>query len=124
MLFFRRNDDNNARLAAALRQVNARYRDPAGRHIVPDEAKLAAINTHLLDTDLGDLDVLFQIRGDLGYQPLLDRVVEYEVGDLRLKVANLETVIESKEPAKRDKDRAMLPLLRRTLTVKRAHEAQ
>lgn len=65
-----------------------------------------------------------RIRGDLGYQALLDRVVEYEIADLRLKVASLETVIESKELANRDKDRATLPILRRTLAVKRAQESQ
>ncbi len=123
-IVYRRSDENNARLAVALRQVNAHYRDPAGRHIVPDAAKLATINVNLLDTDLGDLDVLERIRGDLSYQELLDRVVEYEVADLRLKVANLETVIESKEHANRDKDRATLPILRRTLEVKKAQESK
>lgn len=123
-IVFRRSDENNERLAAALRQVNARYRDPAGRHIVPDAEKLATVDVNLLDTDLGDLDALVRIRGDLGYQALLDRVVEYEVADLRLKVANLETVIESKEHANRDKDHATLPLLRRTLAVKTAREGE
>ncbi len=47
-------------------------------------------------------------------------MVEYEVADLRLKVANLETVIESKELA----DRATLPILRRTLEVKAAQESK
>ncbi len=121
---YRRSAGNNARLANALRQTNARYKDPAGRHIVPDEVKLATINVNLLETDLGDLDVLFRIRGDLQYEELLERVVEYEVAELHLQVASLETVIESKELADRDKDRAALPILRRTLEIKRAQEAK
>ena len=121
-IVYRRSDENNARLAAALGEINARYEDPAGRHIVPDETHLATINVNLLKTDLGDLDVLRRIRGDLGYEELLDRMVEYEVADLRLQVADLETVIESKEFADRDKDRAALPILRRTLEVKKAQE--
>lgn len=119
---YRRSDENHARLAAALGEINARYEDPAGRHIVPDATKLATINVNLLKTDLGDLDVLRHIRGDLGYEELLDRTVEYEVADLRLQVADLETVIESKEFAGRGKDRAALPILRRTLEVKKARE--
>ena len=121
---YRRSAGNNARLANALRLINARYKDPAGRHIVPDEMKLATININLLETDLGDLDVLVRIRGDLGYEELLQRIVEYEVAEMHLKVANLETVIESKELAGRDKDRAALPILRRTLEVKRAQESE
>ncbi len=121
-IVFRRSDQNNARLAAALQQVNARYKDPAGRHITPDVGKLETIHINLLDTDLGDLDVLSQIRGDLDYRELLDRMVVYEVAGLRLQVANLETVIEAKELANREKDRAALPILRRTLEVKRAQE--
>ncbi len=119
---YRRSATNNARLATALRQVNARYKDLAGRHIVPDATKLATVDVNLLVTDLGDLDVLHHIRGDLDYEELLERTVEYEVADLHLQVANLETVIESKELADRDKDRAALPILRRTLEVKRARE--
>ncbi|MCP3958166.1 MAG: hypothetical protein GY719_09975 [bacterium] len=117
---YHRTDDNNARLAAALRELNALYKDPAGRRIVPDVEKLATINRHLLLTDLGPLDVLVGIGRDLSYDQLIDRTIEYEVADLSLKVLDLETVIESKEFAGRDKDRATLPILRRTLELKRS----
>ncbi len=117
---YHRTDDNNARLAAALRELNALYKDPAGRRIVPDVEKLATINRHLLITDLGPLDVLVGIGRDLSYDQLIDRTIEYEVADLSLKVLDLETVIESKEFAGRDKDRATLPILRRTLELKRS----
>ena len=119
---YHRTDDNNARLAAALGELNALYKDPAGRRIVPDEAKLATIHLHLLQTDLGPLDVLLRVGDDLTYAQLLRRSIEYEVAGLRLKVLNLETVIESKEFANRDKDRATLPILRRTLELKRSVE--
>jgi hypothetical protein len=35
-----RSTENHERLLKALGELNARYRDPAGRHIVPDRAKL------------------------------------------------------------------------------------
>lgn len=117
---YHRTDENNERLAAALAELNAIYKDLAGRRIVPDTTKLATVNFHLLRTDLGPLDVLIRVGKDLTYAELLDRCVEYEVADLRLKVLDLQTVIESKEFANRDKDRAALPILRRTLELKRA----
>ena len=49
--------ENRARLLEALRELNARYLDPAGRHFVPDEAKLASLRLHQLLTDAGPLDV-------------------------------------------------------------------
>ncbi len=39
---------------------------------------------------------------------------------MRLRVLNLEAVIESKQIADRDKDRAVLPILRRTLELKKS----
>lgn len=113
------SSDNLAHLAAALEELGAVYDDPAGRRIVPDATKLATIKIHLLVTDLGGLDVLRSIGSGLAYQDLLERSSEYEVAGLRLRVAQLETVIESKEFADRDKDRAVLPILRRTLELKR-----
>ena len=110
--------ENNSRLAAALTELKALYKDPAGRRIVPDVAKLATIKTHLLLTDLGGLDVLRAIGDGLTYPDLVDRSSQFEVAGMRLRVLNLETVIESKEFANRDKDRAVLPILRRTLELK------
>jgi hypothetical protein len=119
-IVFHRTTGNNARLAAALLELNASYKDPAGRHIVPDSAKLDSINIHLLRTDLGPLDLLSRVGKNLTYEALLDRSIDYEVAGLRFKVLNLETVIECKEIANRDKDRAALPILRRTLELKRS----
>lgn len=60
-IVYRRTDDNNTRLAAALQRLNALYKDPAGRRIVPNAEKLATINFHLLRTDLGNVDVLVRV---------------------------------------------------------------
>jgi hypothetical protein len=42
------------------------------------------------------------------------------VAGIHLRVLDLETVIASKEFANRDKDRAVLPILRRTLELRKA----
>lgn len=116
---YRRSRTNNSRLATALSELNALYKDPAGRRIVPDVEKLDSINLHLLRTDLGPLDVLRHVGNRLVYDQLIDSSIEYEVGGLRVLVLNLETVIECKEIADREKDRAALPVLRRTLELKK-----
>jgi hypothetical protein len=110
--------DNLARLLEALRELKARYRDPAGRHIEPDAAKLETMRTHLFMTELGALDVLRAIGHGLTYQDLTSRTVTYELGELSIRVLGLAAVIESKEQANREKDRAALPVLRQTLALK------
>lgn len=111
--------ENRARLLAAVRELEARYLDPAGRHLVPNETKLATLRLHQLITRAGPLDVLATIGKAMTYEQLTGRTHERMVGDLRVRCLNLDAVIESKEQADRDKDRAALPILRRTLELKR-----
>jgi predicted nucleotidyltransferase len=54
------------------------------------------------------------------YEELLPRAKTVRVAGLEVRVLDLAAVIESKEEAGRDKDKAMLPVLRRTLEVRRA----
>ncbi|HEX5720536.1 MAG TPA: hypothetical protein VF179_30555 [Thermoanaerobaculia bacterium] len=115
--------DNRARLLAAARELEARYFDPAGRHLVPDEIKLATLRLHQLITKAGPLDVLATIGKAMTYEHLVGRTHERMVGELRVRCLNLDAVIESKEQADRDKDRAALPILRRTLELKRTSES-
>jgi hypothetical protein len=105
-------------LLAALRELKARYRDPAGRYIEPDLVKLETLRTHLLLTELGALDVLSAIGNGLTYQDLVGRTISYELGEMRVRVLELAAVIESKKQANRDKDRAALPILLQTLAMK------
>jgi hypothetical protein len=117
-VLYDKTPENLGRLLAALQELKARYRDPAGRHIEPDADKLATLKRHLLLTELGALDVRGAIGNDLTYQDLESRTVPYELGELRVRVLELAAVIESKEQANRDKDRAVLPVLRQTLAMK------
>ena len=110
--------ENLDRLLGALRELKARYRDPARRHIEPDLVKLETLRLHRLFTELGALDVLGAIGAGLTYQDLASRTVPYELGEARVRVLELAAVIETKEQANRDKDRAVLPVLRQTLALK------
>src|SRR3954452_13887433 len=95
-VLYDKNPENLARLLAALRDLKARYRDPAGRHIEPDTEKLATLRLHLLLTELGALDVLGSIGNGLTYQDLVDRTILYQLGESQVHVLELAAVIETK----------------------------
>jgi hypothetical protein len=112
----KRSEENVRRLLTALQKLEATYRDPAGRRLAPDAAALAKGGHHLLITSAGPLDVLGAIEGGRGYEELVTRTIELEVAPhLRVCVAELELLVELKAEGAREKDRAALPILRRTL---------
>jgi hypothetical protein len=123
-ILYDKTPENLDHLLAALRELKAHYRDLAGRRIEPDLPKLETMRMHLLLTELGALDVLGVIGGGLTYQDLVSRTVLYELGELRVRVLELGAVIETKEQANRDKDRAVLPVLRQTLAMKSREEGR
>jgi len=66
------------------------------------------------------LDLLGTIGRDLGYRELLPHSVDLDISEgLRIRVLDLETLIALKEELAGEKDRAALPILRRTLEEKR-----
>lgn len=109
--------DNIQRLLLALREINAHYKDPAGRHIEPDEARLRSMRMNLLRTDLGPLDVLRETCG-FSYPDLVERTNEHRVGALRIRALKLDALIEIKEKLDRPKDRFALIYLKRILDLK------
>lgn len=110
-----RTPDNVAALSAALLDLDARYRDPAGRVLRPEARALAGPGHHLLATTAGPLDVLGEIVGGATYETLLPRSEVVELEGAQIYVLGLAALIESKALLNRDKDRATLAILRRTL---------
>jgi hypothetical protein len=112
---------NMHRLVPALQVLEARLRTAAEPDGVPlpfDPALLEAAPMWTLTTRFGDLDLVMSPAGTGGYQDLsrdADELLVAESPQLMVKVASLADVIRSKEAAGREKDRAALPLLRRTL---------
>lgn len=120
----RRGAENLARLAAALRELNARLRvkglTDAEASALPtplDADTLGRMEISTWRTDAGDLDVLTGIpAGDgrrLGYDELAKRAAVLDFRGIAIRVAALEDVISSKQWADRPKDRHALPELRR-----------
>lgn len=112
--------DNLDRLAAALRELDARIRtgDPDGVVFPIDGAFLAAQPRMLnLTTNAGDLNLAFAPAAfDGGYDELQEHsdLIELVAG-AGTQVASLQAIIRSKETADREKDRRALPYLRALL---------
>jgi hypothetical protein len=121
-----RSLDNLARLSEALRAMNARVwttSEPAGIPFDNDAASIADVRIWNLMTDLGRLDVTFEPAGTAGYEDLARGAIRLEILGAHVDVATLEDIVRSKEAADRDKDRLVLPVLRRLLGARENEEA-
>ena len=98
-----------------LDELEARYRDPAGRRFCPDAALLLGKGHHLLETGLGPLDLLGEVAEGRGFEDLAPDANAYSLGDESILVLDLASLIELKMESGREKDLAALPLLRKTL---------
>lgn len=116
------DDRTLRRWAEVLADLDATYRDPAGRQIPPTAERLRTNRVNLLETRLGLLDLLQTIGDGWTFSDLLPDANEHEVGGVAVRVLDLSVVIESKILAGRDKDTAMLPVLRRTLEMRRQED--
>ncbi len=111
--------DNIERLMSALGSLDAHYRGQEDRIIKPKQAHLSSPGHQLLMTRAGPLDLLGMIGKGRGYQELLKNTVEVQVSThLKVRILNLDTLIKVKEETASDRDKAVLPVLRRTLEEK------
>jgi hypothetical protein len=109
---------NLQRLSEALDDLHARVwteGEPGGLPFDHDPTSLAASRMWNLVTDHGRLDINFEPSGTAGYDDLARDAVHLVILGTEVDVASLADVIRSKEAAGRDKDRLVLPVLRRIL---------
>ena len=104
--------ENVDRLLAALAELDARYKDFAGRVIRPDSNRLLGNRLNLIETRAGRIDILKSIGRDRDFRALLDLSDEMQVEELVIRVASVEALIEAKQVAGREKDKLHLHFLR------------
>ena len=110
--------ENLGRLSAALRAMNARVWNATESEGTPfdhDATSIAGVRVWNLVTDLGPLDLTFEPSGTTGYEDLARDAVRLEIMGTEVDVAALADIVRSKEAAGREKDRLVLPVLRRLL---------
>ena len=119
-----RKAENVKRLLRALRALEAFCREQPARRLAPSAADLAGPGHHLLMTRAGPLDLLGAVVGGRGYEELIGRAVPIQLAPGKsIRVLDLPTLILLKEELGREKDIAMLPVLRRTLREQEQRKA-
>jgi hypothetical protein len=113
-----RDAANVARLLPVLETLDAVFRFQPERRLKPNATRFRRPSES--DHRYGPLDLLGTIGRDLGYQDLVPHSIELDISEgLRIRVLDLETLIALKEELAGEKDRAVLPILRRALEEKR-----
>ncbi len=123
-----REQANLGRLADALRELDAKLRIsgvdgpvefPLDQHSFDWGTTWTFVTTH------GFLDIALLPDGTRGYDDLRRGASRERISDtLEVSVASLADVIRSKEAAGREKDRAVLPVLRQVLERSHAIEPE
>ena len=119
----RTTTDNLDRLAAALREVQARIRTeglPEGLPFSPSAESMVGMTMLNLVTAHGELDLNFTPSGTAGYEDLHTGATTFAVGRVQVQVASLADVIRSKTAAGRPKDFDALPELHQLAGTSRA----
>ncbi|MEX0989910.1 MAG: hypothetical protein WD206_06405 [Actinomycetota bacterium] len=113
-----RRRDNLQRLSEALTELDARIRtvdEPEGLVFAHSASSLEHAGILNLVTTAGNLDLSFVPSGTGGFDDLRREAVRLRILGVDVSVASLGDVIRSKEAADREKDRVVLPVLRRIL---------
>jgi hypothetical protein len=110
------DEENLVRLSAALKEMHARVwtvSEPDGVPFDHSSRSLREVAVWNLVTDHGRLDITFQPSGTRGFEDLSRDAVHLTILGVPVDVASLADIIRSKEAAGREKDRLVLPVLRR-----------
>lgn len=120
-----RDRENLERLAAALRELDARvYTEsvPEGLPFDCSAATLARADLWNLVTAAGRMDVAFTPSGTRGFEDLRRGAIQFEVFGVEILVSDLRDIIRSKEVADRPQDRQDVLMLREILRRRDAEE--
>ena len=114
--------ENYARLASALRELNARvYTEavPDGLAFAFDGASLTRATLWNLVTDAGRLDLVFKPSGGKGFDELSANAVVFKVFGMELLAASLDDILRSKLASARPQDLQDAAVIRQMLKRKR-----
>jgi predicted nucleotidyltransferase len=118
-----RTKDNLRRLVAALSPYHPRLRDmPEGLPFIWDESTLRQGTNFTLSTDLGDIDLLGEVKGVGTYDDALSSSIVVHLFGNDMRILSLKALIESKRAAGRTKDLLVLPELEAMLALDETSE--
>jgi hypothetical protein len=109
---YARTPQNVERLAAALQSVHAQLRNaPAGLPFILDAETLKRGLNFTFATDIGNLDLLGEVRGVGTYEEVATGSLTIELFGYQFKVIDIGKLIEAKRAAGRPKDLIVIPEL-------------
>jgi hypothetical protein len=109
---YSRTKENLKRIVAALKPYYPRLRDMLeGLPFFWDETTLRNGTNFTFSTDLGDIDLLGEVKGVGTYEGALASSIVIPLYGLEIRFLSIDALIESKRAAARPKDLAILPEL-------------
>ena len=114
-IVYDRSSENITKLLAFLKSIDAFYRRPDDKVILPKKNDFLIMGHRLFTTRLGPIDVLAFIEEKKTYEDLVEHTVEIEFRGYTLHVLDLKMLIELKRTSKDPKDKQRLPVLEETL---------
>jgi hypothetical protein len=120
-----RNPENLEKLAAALRELDARVYTESIPEGLPFDCRAATLDRAdmwNLVTDAGRLDIAFTPSGTRGFEDLQSGAIRFEVFGVEILASDLPDIIRSKEAADRPQDRQDVIVLREILRRRNARE--
>jgi hypothetical protein len=122
-IVYSREEKNRIRLEAALRELNAYYREHPPFRFIPDAERINTPGHHLLMTSSGPLDLLGSVTGQRGYAELLPHTVAFTLDDdVEIRMVTLPMLITLKTEAGRTKDKITVPVLKQILKEMEAEQ--
>ncbi len=116
-LVYSQEPTNIDRLLRVLQSLDAIFRIQPERRLRPTLSHLAGAGHLNLSTLYGPIDLLASIGQGLNFRDLLSHSTEMDIGaGIFVRVLDLETLVLLKEQSGAEKDQAMIPILRRTLS--------
>ena len=115
-----RGHENLNRLASVLKSLDARVRTEGVPNGLPFDATgplLEGVEILNLMTRHGNLGLTFVPSGTQGFADLSKNARTITIHGVSIRVASLADVIRSKEAANRERDRLVLPTLRKLLDL-------
>jgi hypothetical protein len=103
--------ENLKRLAAALRELQARVLNPGSEHLTIDARMLPRATLWQLSTAHGDIDILHDAPGAAPFPHLRRRALSIALGDLAIPIAGRDDLIKMKRASGRPSDLADIAAL-------------
>jgi len=113
--------DNLRRLKSTLHPLHPLHRmHPSKPEFNEEGTRLESMRNIYLNTDLGQLDCLGEIKGIGNFHSVLKRSRPVEINGRQINILNLDALIESKQSLGRPKDKEAVLILNAIMEKKEA----